>query len=140
MAKDIKVSWGYSETRRDPLHDTAFYRSLPGMTENEQYHLSDGVKGKGGGPEFQQLIYWGSSAILSSSILAAAIKAYVAHKKRKIVITIGDKKLEYEGPNLAQDQETIEAMIDKLSDEATTTSVTIFAPKYPEPPQGVSKE
>jgi hypothetical protein len=137
MAKDIKVSWGYSETRRDPLPDETFYRSLPGMTENERYELSDGVKGKGGGPEFQQLIFWGGSTVLSSSILAAAIKAYVALKKRKVVITIGDKKLEYEGSDLAHDQETIEAMIDKLTDEESTTSVVIFAPKYP---KGLSEE
>jgi hypothetical protein len=127
MAKDIEVSWSYSEVKGDPLHDVAFYKSLPGMTE--RYELSDGQSGKGGGPGFQQLIYWGGSAVLSSSILAAAIKSYVALKRRKITITIGDKKLEYEGPDLAQDQETIEAMIDNLSDEAATTSVTIFAPK-----------
>jgi|ERR1041385_3419434 hypothetical protein len=93
----------------------------------EQFHATDGNLGRGSGPEFSQVIFWGGSTILSSSFLAAAIKAYVALKKRKVTISIGTKKLEYEGSHLEHDQKAIEAMIDRLSEEEGTTSITIHA-------------
>jgi hypothetical protein len=126
MAKEIKVWWNYSETSGydEHLGDVQFYRSLPGMAE--RIRTSDG-RIPMGGPDPQSIIYWGGSAILSSSILAAAIKAYVVLKKRKVVISVGNKKLEYEGSDLEHDQKAIEAMIDKLSDEEGTTSLKIYA-------------
>jgi biopolymer transport protein ExbD len=88
----------------------------------------DGRLPGGSTDPLNQVIFWGGSAVLSSSVLAAAIKAYVALKKRKVVVTIGaDKKLEYEGSDLEGDREAIEAMIDKLTDEGDLQSVTIYA-------------
>ena len=123
MAKDVKVSWTYSETISAYKNgDVHFYQSLPGSK-------TESMKGgpPSGGPDFNPIIFIGGSAILSSSVLAAAIKAYVSLKRRKVIITIGDKKLEYEGPDLEHDQKEIEAMIDKLADDAATTSLTIYA-------------
>jgi len=123
MAKDVKVSWSYSETiapyKNGDLH---FYQSLPGSK-------TDSMKGGPpiGGPDFNPIILMGGTALLSSSVLATAIKAYVTLKRRKIVISAGDKKLEYEGPDLEYDQKSIEAMIDKLLDGVHTTSLDIYA-------------
>lgn len=125
MVKEIEASWSCSETSGDRLHDVAFYRSLPGLKEN--IISSSGTGGKGGGPEIDKVILWAGSTVLSSSVFAAAIKAYVALKKRKITLTIGNKKLEYEGSDLEVDQQAIEAMIDKLSDEEGTTAVKMHA-------------
>src|SRR5688572_29001707 len=113
MANELRVSWRHSETDKRFLNlgDVDFYRSLPGMTENMK--TTDGRLP--GGSDTNQVIFWGGTAVLSSSVLAAAIKAYVTLKRRKVVITVGDKKLEYEGPDLEHDEKMIEAMIDKLS-------------------------
>lgn len=92
----------------------------------ERFQASDSPTGKAGG-DASQIIYWGGSAVLSSSILAAAIKAYVALKKHRIVINVGNKKLEYEGSDLEHDQQAIEVMIDRLTEEENTTSLKMHA-------------
>lgn len=114
MAKDVEVSYAWGTMGNVPMDAIEFYRSLPGMKERVLNVVTHGDLGRGGGYEATVL---GGSIILSSSVLAAAIKGYLAFKKRKVILTIGDKKLEYEGPDLKLDQEVIEGMIDKLADE-----------------------
>jgi hypothetical protein len=125
MAKDIQVSWGY---REGSDHDDSFYRSLPGAKES--WRTSDGRPPLGG--DFGQVLIFVGGAALSSTTLAAAIKAYIEGRKRKIVISIdgSQKRIEYEGPDLAADIKTIEAMIDKLVEESNSNTLTLHATSH----------
>ncbi len=63
MAKDVKVSWAYSEIKSSnltKLGDVDFYRSLPGMEEH--LRTSDG-RIPGGSPDSNQIILWGGTAV-----------------------------------------------------------------------------
>ena len=75
------------------------------------------------------LIFFGS-AVLSSSVLAAAIKAWIEGRRRRIVISVADTKLEYEGPSLT-DMREIELMIDKLAQEFPDQRLSIQVNELP---------
>jgi len=122
MARDIDVSWGY---REGSDHDFYFYKSLPGAQES--WSTSDRQPPLGG--DFGQVLIFVGGAALSSTTLAAAIKAYIEGRKRKITVSITgiDRRIEYEGPNFSEDAKTIEAMIDKLVEETERNDLTLHA-------------
>jgi hypothetical protein len=109
---------------------TALERDFFEMFPNAEHsvHKTDLGAKMGGTAE---IIVYAGSALLSSATVAAALKAWVDGRRRKIVISIADKKLEYEGPNLPHDLEMIEGMIERLSTDTTSKEFTISAPSQP---------
>jgi hypothetical protein len=104
--------------------DTAFYRSLPNTTEvyrNTRTDMPEVPR-----PDTEQLITVLGSGVLSSTVLAAATKAWLGCKKTKIEIVFeGSKKsFTFEGPNLEKSQAEIERLISKLSEEPGSNSLT----------------
>jgi hypothetical protein len=64
-----------------------------------------------------QIIFVISSGVLSSTAVAAALKAWLENRRTKLTIRIDDKgkMLTYEGHHLNQDVPTIHALVEKLS-------------------------
>ena len=99
-----------------------FFQMFPNAEHS--VHKTD-LGAKSGGTA--EIIVYAGSALLSSATVADAIKAWVEGRRRKIVISIADKKLEYEGPNLPHDLEVIERMIERLSTDTQSKEFTISA-------------
>lgn len=66
-----------------------------------------------------QILLMLSSGILSSSAIAAVLKAWLDNRKTKLTIQIeGERKtLQYEGPHLNQDAATIQTVFAKLDED-----------------------
>ncbi|HLZ58611.1 MAG TPA: hypothetical protein VKR06_16860 [Ktedonosporobacter sp.] len=66
-----------------------------------------------------QIVIVISSGILSSSVIATALKAWFDNRRTKLRIQIDGemKSLEYEGHHLNQDAATIQIVLEKLSEE-----------------------
>ena len=81
--------------------------------------LSQGDPPSGKGFDLYQLIVTIGSGILSSTVLSIAIKTWFESRRTKMTIQItGDtKRLEYDGPALPQDAETIHGIIEQLKSE-----------------------
>ena len=82
-------------------------------------------------PNLMQIVIVLGSGILSSSVIATALKAWLDNRKTRLTIEIdGDMKtLKYEGHHLNQDAATIQIVLEKLSEESSAArpadSVTI---------------
>ena len=72
------------------------------------------------------------TAILSSSVLASFIRYWLLSRRSKITISVGDRKVEYEGPNIKQDEATIQAMIEQLLQEEKGQELSIDCKLLPE--------
>ena len=124
MASQIDISWCYSDHSGDEYW---FYDSIPGA--QHKCWTSDGGPFSRGGDALHYLIYSGA-AVLSSKVLAAAIRAYLTSRKDKVRITVsGANKMEvrYEGPSFSDEESAIEAMIDKMVDDSGSRKVTVQA-------------
>lgn len=129
MNKELSIKYSYRMEGHFTISgdDTGFYSSLPNTQEN--YLNTQSGRREIPGPDMGQLITVLGSAVLSSTVLANAIKACLEYRKTKISISIeGAKKtLTFEGPNLKKSQAEIEKLIESLSDEAGTGRMTIRA-------------
>ncbi len=112
--------------------DPSFYWTLPGWKE-EYVNSRTGVP-ELPRPDIEQLITVIGTAILSSSVVATAITAWLQSRRRKITISVDgtSKKVEYEGPNIKKDLQSIEAAIDKLVEESNTRQIQIIAQYLPD--------
>jgi hypothetical protein len=108
MARQIDISWCYSDHSGDEYW---FYDSIPGA--QHKCWTSDGGPFSRGSDALHYLIYSGA-AVLSSKVLAAAIRAYLTSRKDKVRITVsGANKMEvrYEGPSFSDEESAIEGTV-----------------------------
>ena len=127
MAKEITIHYSCNEKSLSRgVLDRDFFRQFQGVKETRR--SSEGRPVLKGGDLGTYLVFAGS-AVLSSTVLAAAIKAWIEGRKRRIVVSIKshDKEIQYEGPSLKHDLKEIELMIDRLSDESPESTLTIRA-------------
>jgi hypothetical protein len=124
MPKDITVHYSYSELKIGlGIADRDFFKQFSNL--KEVVRSSDGRSVPKG--DVGNYLIFAGSAVLSSATFAAAVKAWIEGRRRKIVVTVGDKKIEYEGPNLSRDIKEIEGMMDKLAEEDPRGSLLVRA-------------
>ncbi len=140
MAKDISFHYDSSEkTYSYGDRNREFFGQFPNVRESQH----PAYKNKSiylGGDSWNYFVYAGG-ALLSSATMAAAVKAWIEGRRRKIVIEIDgtNKKVEYEGPDFPHDVKEIEAMIDKLAEDSVHDSLRIRATEEREQlPENVS--
>ena len=130
MAREITFRYSCNEMSIDQgILDRDFFRQFPNATETKR--TSDGRPARKSISDLGNYLIFAGSAVLSSKVLAEAIKAWIAGHRRKIVVSIKgtERKIEYEGPNLGRDLGEIELMIDRLADESPERSLTVRAAK-----------
>lgn len=120
MSEEIHVEYAY---RMEGHHavggvDTEFYRHLPNV--DERYINPQTGRPEIPRPDLVQILSVMGTALLSSTVLATAIKAYLQSRRTKVRIAVEEDKLsiEYEGPNLKDSEETIKKAIDHLVEKA----------------------
>lgn len=130
---DITLSWGYGMEGHHTVAnvDTGFFRSLP--NSDEQFSNPMTGRPKIPRPDAVQVLSVAGTAILSSSVLAAAIKAYLASRRTKIRIAVSNNKieLEYEGPSLKDSEEEITRSLDSLIERTRAQNLQIEALRLP---------
>lgn len=72
------------------------------------------------------------TTILSSSVLASFIKYWLLSRRRKITISVGNRKIEYEGPDIKPDEAMIQTMIEQLLKEEERQELSINYKCLPE--------
>jgi hypothetical protein len=119
--------------------DPFFYRTLPNV--DNKY-----VNTKTGKPELPrqdtvQLITVLGSALLSSTLLATAIKAWLMSRRVKISVSVEGKKekVTFEGPNLKKTIPQIEELINVLRSRAGKEAIRLDAQHIAEPDAALSK-
>ncbi len=112
--------------------DASFYYQL--SEHDVTYENSETGEPEIPRPDAGQLITVIGTALLSSSVVATAIKTWLDSRKRKITLSVdgSTKKLEYEGPNIKQDAPAIQAMIDQLAEETKSKAIRITVEYLPE--------
>lgn len=134
-SEEMELSWSYRMEGHFTVGgvDAGFYHALPNSQET---FLSPSGRPEIPRPGIEQVLTVIGSAILSSSVLASAIKAYLASRRTKIRISVEPDKLEveYEGPNLKESEETIKNSIDHLilRNRQRTRTVSVVAVRIPE--------
>jgi hypothetical protein len=134
MENKISFRYSYRMKGHDTLNgiDGSFYYRLP---EHDVIHENSKTgKVELSRPDIEQLITVIGTAVLSSSAVAATIKAWLDSRKCKITISIDgtNKKVEYEGPKIKQNLAAIKMMIDQLAEDAAGKSLRITAEHLPE--------
>lgn len=129
MSDEIRVEFAY---RMEGHHtvgdvDAAFYKHFPNVDEsfiNPQTGQPEIPR-----PDIVQILSVVGTALLSSTVLAATIKAYLQTKCTKVRIALEQDKLsiEYEGPNLKDSEEAIKRAVDHLVEKADRRSLCITA-------------
>jgi len=132
MSDEIRVEYAY---RMEGHHavgvvDAAFFRHLPNV--DERYINPQTGQPEIPRPDIVQILSVVGTALLSSTVLATAIKAYLQSRRTKVRIAVdaadGDKiSVEYEGPNLKDSQEAIKKAIDHLVEKADRRSLRLTA-------------
>ncbi len=129
MSNEITVAYGYRMEGHYAAGkvDAAFYRQLPGAKED--YRNTRTGRPEMPRPDVTQLITVIGSAVLSSSVLAAAVKSWLQGRRTKITISVSgsDAKVVYEGPNFKEDRRAIEKVIDKLSRDGNGRTLQVSA-------------
>lgn len=130
---DITLSWGYRMEGHYTVAnvDAGFFRSLPNADEqfsNPKTGLVEIPR-----PDAVQVLSVVGTAILSSSVLAVAIKAYLSSRRTKIRIGVSNNKIEieYEGPSLKDSEEDITRSLDSLIERTQARSFQIEALRLP---------
>lgn len=127
MAREFEFKYSFSESNPTTGWDFYNYR-LPNCKVDHIDLITKLRNGPVTGGTGQILMFIGST-ILSSASIATIIKAWIESKRRKITITAtsDQKRLEYEGPDIALDSATIAAMIEKLAEDSSCTTFYIVA-------------
>lgn len=129
MENKIPFRYSYRMQGHDTLYgiDGSFYSHLP--EHDVTYQNSRTGKSEISRPDIEQLITVIGTAVLSSSAVAATIKAWLDSRKCKITISIdgSTKKLEYEGPKIKQNVAAIQQLIDKFAEDLGGKTLLITA-------------
>lgn len=120
MSDEIRIEYAYriEGHHADGDVDAAFYRHLPNV--DERYINPQTGQPEIPRPDIVQILSVVGTALLSSTVLATAIKAYLQSRRTKVRIAVEEDKLsiEYEGPNLKDSEEVIKRAIDHLVEKA----------------------
>ncbi|MFA4902499.1 MAG: hypothetical protein WC600_07110 [Desulfobaccales bacterium] len=120
MSDEIRVEYGYRMEGHYVIGnvDTEFYRHLPSV--DERYINPQTGRPEIPHPDLVQILSVVGAALLSSTVLATAIKAYLQTRRTKVRIVVENEKvsIEYEGPNLKDSEEAIKSAIDLLVEKA----------------------
>ena len=129
MSDEIRVEYSYWMEGHETVGDidTEFYRGLPNV--DERYINRQTGQPEIPRPDIVQLLSVMGTALLSSTVLATAIKAYLQSRRTKVRIAIEKDKLsiEYEGPNLKDSEEAIKRAIDHLVEKADRRCLRLTA-------------
>ena len=114
METTFQVRTSYKMGGHEVLYgqDVGFYNSLPGY--HEECTDTDRVSAVPI-PDIYSLLSVVGSAVLSSTVLATAIKAWL-HRKSKITIKVtgSQKQVTFEGPNLKYSVPEIQALLEAM--------------------------
>jgi len=122
--KMLEVSYSYQMQGHDTLYnaDVDFYRSIPAFKEEYREPHKDTFgrvswKPAVPAPDVLAALIASGTAILSSTGLATAIKAYLRSRRTKISLKDLGSEIEvaYEGPNLKESISDIEAALETMS-------------------------
>ena len=120
-----EYTFKYSD--EDEVLTRDFFQLFP---TSEQWESRRDLSSRGGG--FFEVVVYTGTAVLSSAAIAAAIKSWIEGRRRKVIISSGDKRLEYEGPDLGKDLPEIERMIERLAQESDKKELMVRARALPE--------
>ena len=110
--------------------DTEFYKTLTGV--REVYINPETGEPEIPLPSTEQVLTVIGTTSLSSARVASLIRLWLHSRRAKITISVfRGRKIEFEGPNLDRDVESIKEMIDKVVDEESTREVSIHAEHIP---------
>lgn len=129
MYDEIRVEYAYRMEGHDAVGDVdpEFYRSLPNVDEG--YRNPQTGQPEIPRPDIVQILSVVGTALLSSTVLAATIKAYLQSRRTKVRIAIGELSVEYEGPNFKDSEEAIKRAIDHLVQKADRRPLRLTATK-----------
>ncbi len=132
MPEELTVSFSYQERGHGTLYgvDPQFYRQLPGV--DFEYRDARSGRPELPRPDPDQWLQVAGVAVVALPALATIIKAWLESRRRKIVISSGKYKLEYEGPGLREDAPEIQAMIEDLTRKARSKGISITVYVVPE--------
>jgi hypothetical protein len=115
METNLIVHTSYQMGGHSTLYgqDPSFYHSLPNYHEA---YTDERGRTAVPAPEVFSLLAAVGSAVLSSTVLAAAIKGWLETRRTKITvkITSSAKEVTFEGPNLKDSVSEIQAVIDAM--------------------------
>lgn len=107
--------------------DPGFYHSLPNYNETARDEKGHAIAPA---PDIFSLLSFAGSAVLSSTVLATAIKAWLQSRRVKITIETSEnnKTVTFEGPNLKDSVPDIQAIIKTFeSSDGTTQHLYLIA-------------
>ncbi len=134
MSDKIRIEYGYRMEGHYAVGavDTEFYRNLPNV--DKRYINQKTGRTEVPRPDVIQTLTIVGMALLSSTVLATAIKSYLQSRRTKIKIAIKDNNLsvEYEGPNLKDSEEAIKETVDYLLEKAGHRTIHLSATKITE--------
>jgi hypothetical protein len=145
MESNFAIEIAYRMEGHDTLgwHDTDFYRTLPNYRETYRERVRDEITGNFTSHEIPQprrsgafeIISVVGSALLSSSVLATLIKAWLQSSRTKITITQTSSKTEltFEGPDLRESEETIQSLLESMRDKSPVNRLRVLAEHLPPP-------
>jgi galactitol-specific phosphotransferase system IIB component len=119
-------------------HEISFYQSLPGYkeTHREERRKSDGSLTMTPAiprPNIQTVLSVSGSAILSSTVLATAIKTWLQSRRSKITIsqTKTTTTVTYEGPDLKDSVSDIKTVLEVMANKSPNQPLEIKAEVVP---------
>jgi len=129
MSYEIRVEYAYRMEGHHAVGDVdpEFYRSLPNV--DERYRNPQTGRQETPRPDIGQILSVVGTALLSSTVLATTIKAYLQSRRTKVRIAIGELSVEYEGPNFKDSEEAIKSAIDHLVQKADGRLLRLTATK-----------
>jgi hypothetical protein len=133
MKSELPIRYVYNEGQYH-IFDTEFYRTLPGVSE-EAYDAKTG-RPTVPLPDPLSVIMFVGTAVLSSSVLATAIKSWLEYKKTKITISYKEgneeRTISYEGPGIKDSVEAIRTQLEMLHPGENKNPLLIKATRLPE--------
>jgi hypothetical protein len=139
----VAVGWVDDGDARKVGIDLGFYGTLP----NVQYRRFPRSRGRGkpiapkSPVDIPTTLQVSLTAILSSTVLASAIRTWIQGKRRKVTITVSERssgrkaKLVYEGPKPTQEVPALAAQLEHLMDTSGTRSLQVAAYSKAERPK-----
>jgi hypothetical protein len=118
--------------------DTHFYRGLPEV--KEKYYDDKTGQETRSRRDWHQVFTVVGTALLSSTVLAAYIKAYLATNRVKIKVSLSGKKTEvtFEGRDVQKSEADIAKMIDIVAKKRGKDPVSLRAEPVPESDQSTA--
>ena len=128
MERQLYVEYSYRMEGHFALGevDTAFYKTLSGAQET--YRNPETREPEVPIPSFEQVVEVVGKTLISSADIASCINAWLKSRSTKIAMSVFQgHQIEFEGPNLNKNVESITEMIDIMSIQENTNEFRISA-------------